>query len=100
MKQYAGCLFYIVYLGMGLLQLAAICGGIKIWLGWPGLLAGIAALFVAYIPIVGTVLGIFGAVKAWDWSWTAAILFFCWQWILFAIIFAGAGVSSIFGKNS
>ena len=36
------------------------------------LIAAPLAFFVAYMPLVGTVVGMFGAVTAWHWSWLQA----------------------------
>ncbi len=70
-------LAYIVYFVLGLFQLAAIISGIEVWLELHGLVAAVIAMPVAYIPVVGSLLGVYGAVTAWGWSWlTAGGLFF------------------------
>jgi hypothetical protein len=84
---------------MGLVQLVAIVAGVQVWLGWHWFPAAIAALLVTYIPIAGTVLGILGAVKGWGWGYLPAILFFCWQFILYAILLLGGGAEAIFKRN-
>ena len=79
-------LFCLMYIGIGLAQLAAIYSFFKYDLGWYGFLAGIASFILAYIPVVGSVCGVLGAVKAWDWPiWRAVLLFFWWT-----IFYAGA----------
>jgi len=66
----------VLYLVLGLIQLLAISAGIVGWLGVPSLLAGFVALFLAYTPIVGPIVGSFGAIKVWGWSvWSAVGLF-------------------------
>jgi hypothetical protein len=62
---YVGCIFYVVYLAMGFVQLLAIVAGVQEWLDISWVLAGIVALFLAYIPAIGTIVGIMGAVEAW-----------------------------------
>ena len=99
MKEKFGCLIPIVYLLMGLLQLAAIKGGIEVWWGWPWWLESIVALPVAYTPVLGTVVGIMGAIKAFGWSPLFAILLFCWPYVLYIIVLAGAGFSAIFSRS-
>jgi hypothetical protein len=42
-------------------------------LRWPTLLCWIVAVFTAYIPLVGTAAGIWGARAAWAWSWPASL---------------------------
>lgn len=88
----------LIYFGIGLLQLAAIQSGIIDWWGWHWLIAIIVALPIAYIPVVGTVVGIMGAIKSWGWSPILSILLFGWPYVLFAIILVGGGVSEIFSK--
>lgn len=84
--------------GIRLLQLAAIQSGIKGWWGWHWLIAMIIALPIAYIPIVGTVVGIMGAIKSWEWAPMLSILLFGWPYVLFAIVLVGGGVSEVFTR--
>jgi len=69
----------LVYLGIGFVQFLAIITGVQDWWGIHWLLSGFIALFLAYMPVIGTITGIMGAIKAWNWSYTVAILFFCCQ---------------------
>jgi hypothetical protein len=67
----------IGYFVLGIVQCAAIFSGMAEWTGFHWIVAAPLALFVAYIPLVGTILGIFGAMSAWGWSGLqAAGLFF------------------------
>ncbi|SOE17228.1 hypothetical protein SAMN05877838_2123 [Hoeflea halophila] len=67
----------IAYFAVGIIQLFAIIDGIDHALGWGGVISFILAMVVTYIPVLGSVLGVYGAVNAWDWSfWQAATLFF------------------------
>jgi hypothetical protein len=75
----------VVYVIMGFVQFFAIMEGTQTWWGWHWFLSGIVALFIAGIPILGTITGIMGAIKGWDWPTTAAILLFCWPYVLYAI---------------
>ena len=84
-----------IYLGVGLFQLAAIQGGIIDWWGLHWIIALIVAFPIAYIPIVGTVVGIMGAIKSWHWSPVSAILLFCWPYVIFAIVLAGSSFSEV-----
>lgn len=88
----------LIYLGVGLFQLAAIQGGIIDWWGWHWIIALIVAFPIAYIPIVGTVVGIMGAIKSWNWSPVSAILLFCWPYAIFAVVLAGSSVSEVFSR--
>ena len=99
MRNSLGCLVQIVYLGMGLLQLVAILRGIEDWWGWPWWLAIFVAMPVAYIPVLGTIVGIMGAIKSFEWSPLLAILLFCWPYVLYAILIAGGGLANVFSRN-
>ena len=69
-----GVLGYIVYFGIGLFQLAAIYGFLEDYWGWPFLLSAIGGLIVAYIPIIGSICGVLGAIYVWRWEVWQAIL--------------------------
>jgi hypothetical protein len=87
-----GALGAIIYFGLGLLQLAAIMAGLGDWLGLHWIIAGPLALFLAYLPLVGSILGLLGAVHVWDWAWwQAGLLFFGG----FAVTIAFGGLSAM-----
>jgi hypothetical protein len=71
-------IFSIAYLLIGLAQLFAIQDWFVRSMDWGGFFSFIAALFVTYIPLVGSVLGVLGAHDAWGWSWIASLLLFFW----------------------
>ena len=76
----------LVYFGMGLVQLAAIFTGIDEVLGVGWFLSAVIGLCVTYIPLIGTIGGLWGAMEGWGWSfWEAGILFFG-PWIMVLII--------------
>ncbi len=68
----------VAYILIGFAQLFAIQDWfINSW-GWGSIFSFIAALFVTYIPILGSVLGVMGAHDYWGWSWVASLLLFFW----------------------
>jgi len=68
---------FISYIILGLFQLAAVMAGLEDWAGLHWIIAAPLAFFIAYIPLVGTVVGMFGALTAWHWSLLqAGVLFF------------------------
>jgi hypothetical protein len=99
MMKALGLLGVIVYFGMGLLQMAAILGGIEEWWGWPWWIAIFVALPISYIPILGTIVGIMGAIKSFEWEPLTAILLFCWPYVLYVILAAGGGLANVFSRN-
>jgi hypothetical protein len=69
--------FGIAYLAIGLVQLFAIVDGIDAALGVGSFLSYIIAAITTYLPLIGSVAGVYGAVSVWDWSlWQALALFF------------------------
>ena len=80
-----------LYLVLGLFQISATIAGIEHWLGIHWFFAGIIAIFVAWTPVIGTVLGMVGAHYAWGWSWLSAFLLFFGPLIVIAGIAVAAG---------
>ena len=72
-----GLLFYPCFLVLGIVQWFAIVDGLSYWFDISGIIAYVISFFVAYIPIIGTIAGIIGALDVWGWSWiNAGLLFF------------------------
>ena len=80
-----GTVFFVAYFVVGLLQIAAMISGIEVFFGVGEIIAFIISLFLTYIPLVGGLLGTYGAIEYWDWDWWWAALLFFWQ-IPFLII--------------
>lgn len=99
MKSTLGCLAQALYVVAGGLQVGAIVGGIVEWWGWPWWAAVFVATPIAYIPILGTIVGILGAVRSFGWSPTFAILLFCWPYVVYLVAFVGAGLSRVFSGS-
>lgn len=73
-----GVFFYIAYGVVGLIQLFAIADGISYGIGIEGFFSFLLAFIVTYIPILGALCGIYGAVTVWDWGLLQAVLLFFW----------------------
>lgn len=85
-----GVALYGGYILLGLFQLTAIYAAFTSWLGWHWIIAGPIAFFVSYLPLIGTVAGMLGAVKGWGWEWSsAALLFFGPFAAIFVLAFLG-----------
>lgn len=69
-----GVLVFLIYIGFGLLQCAAIFAGFAYNFGT--ILGFILALILGEVPILGTVMALVGAVKGWGWSFGQALLLF------------------------
>jgi hypothetical protein len=81
---------FILYMALGLFQIAATIVGIEHWLGIPWFFAAIIAMLIAWLPVIGTILGMVGAHYAWGWSWLSAfLLFFGPLLVIGGIVLAG-----------
>lgn len=61
-----------------------------------GFLGFIGAVFVAPIPLLGTVFGVLGAHNEWGWSWTQSILLFVGPLMLMLGFLV---ISSVFNRD-
>ena len=69
-------ILYGLYFVVGIAQFFAIWDAIELYLVW-GWLDLWIALFVTYIPLLGSILGYLGATEVWYWEpWQALTLFF------------------------
>ncbi len=90
----------ILYLLLGVFQLAATFAGLEVWVGLHWIIAGPLAFFLAYIPLVGTIVGMFGAVEAWGWSWgQAGALFFGPFIVIFILLLISGGIEALSGRR-
>ncbi len=70
-------IFGIGYLVIGFVQFFAILDALEMYLDW-GFLDFVIAIFVTYIPILGSALGVLGAMESWEWSLIQALALFFW----------------------
>ena len=78
-------IFYLGYFTIGTVQLFACWAGAQVWFDIGPILGFIFGIFLAYIPIIGTLLGIYGAITAWDWSLFNTILLFFGPFVIAGI---------------
>ena len=86
----AGCAVAVLWLAIGVLQFFAVADQIKSVTNWPTALATIAAIPLAFVPVVGSVVAFFGAMDVWNWApWIAALEFLA---VPLASLLGGGGV--------
>lgn len=89
-------IFIVTYLLISMLQLIASIDGIMYFFGLHWIFAGFAGLLLVFIPGIGPLAGVYGAVAVWGWPPLAAILLFFWPYIFYAIITALGIAGSFF----
>lgn len=82
---------YIGFLILGIVQFLAIYAGFDVWLGLHWIIALPLAFILGQLPLVGTIVGMFGAVEAWHWSWVQAFLLFFGPFIVLSILYMISG---------
>jgi hypothetical protein len=85
----------IVFIGMGLLQMAATYSGIARVLDLGIILNLLGCFIVSFFPFVGTIAGIWGAIADWHWYWIWAALLFLWPYVIYAVVLLGMGAVSL-----
>ena len=90
---------FIAYAVVGLVQLFAIMAGLSYALNIEGFLAFLISLFITYIPLLGSIAGVYGAVHVWDWGWPQALTLFFWYVPVVLIMAAVGGVGELFSRS-
>lgn len=93
-----GVVAILLYMGVGLVQLAAVYSFFYDSWGWYWIFAAPAAFVVGYLPIIGSICGILAAHDIWHWPWWKAVLLFCWPVLAFLAALL-SGISLPFGKK-
>ncbi len=94
-------LFIAAYILISLLQLIASTDGIMHFFGLHWIFAGFAALLLVFIPAVGPLAGVYGAVAVWNWPPILAVLLFFWPYLVYLLLFLfGTSASFVFWKKA
>jgi len=87
--------FQIAYFVVGIVQFFAVWDGAKYFVGAESFIgkafAFIMSLFVTYIPLLGSALGVYGATNVWDWSLIKSLVLFFW-YVPVYLLFLGYGL--------
>ncbi|MFY2824506.1 hypothetical protein [Ruegeria sp. MALMAid1280] len=78
-------IFFVAYIVMGFVQFFATMDGLEQATGISGFFNVIVSFFLAYVPVVGAITGVYGAVAVWDWNILLALALFFWP-LLFALV--------------
>lgn len=82
--------WFSVFLGsfilVSLIQTVAALDGIMAFFHLHWIFAGLAALLLAFVPAIGPLAGMYGAVAVWGWNPFAALLLFFFPYLLFGVL--------------
>ena len=85
-----GCLPGTLYLAYGLIQYSAVVAQIHSFTHLNGFFSAILSLILTYFPVVGSIIGFFGAKDVWGWHWwQAALLYLGLPVGLYILLFLG-----------
>ncbi|MGK4231501.1 hypothetical protein ACK2MR_10165 [Providencia hangzhouensis] len=92
-------IFTAVYWVLNIIQVIAVIAGFHEWLGWNIVISIILAAIIGWFPLIGTFMGVMGAVEGWGWEYWQAILLFIWPLILVFFFGALSTVTDKFSRN-
>lgn len=96
--RYLGCLFQILFIAAGIVQFFAVSDGLALYFHLGGFASGALAFIVTYIPILGMVVGAYGAHDAWYWSWGASIALVAWPLVPAILVSIVAAIAAALRK--
>jgi hypothetical protein len=82
------------FLGVGVLQVIATVDGVQHLLGWNGFWSWVVALSMGWMPILGSITGVYGAHAAWGWSLLGSVVLFFWPVLLYPAFLIGDSIRS------
>ena len=91
--------FGIAYFMVSLVQLFAIMDGVAFALNINKFFSAMIALFITYIPLVGSIAGVYGAVNVWDWGFLQTAVLFFWYIPVFIAIALIGGAGELFSRS-
>jgi len=89
-----GVLYFVIWLGLAIFQLAAFVEGLDFWLGLNAFWSTLAFVLAIMIPSLGSiaiaVVGFVGATEGWRWEWWQAALL-CFPFVIMSFFVMGIG---------
>lgn len=83
-----GFVFQILCVGgflvVSCIQVVATVDGVQHLLGWGTFWSWTVAIVVGWMPILGSITGVYGAHAAWGWSLLGSLALFLWPMLLYA----------------
>jgi hypothetical protein len=75
-------LVYVSIALVSIFQVFATAAGVAHFTGWNTLVCWLIAVIFGWTPLIGTVIGVYGAITTWNWPWYGAVTLFAWPIIL------------------
>ena len=94
-----GQLLLMCYFAMGVIQLTATYGLFYDYWDWPFIFASTCSIILSFIPFIGSICGLAGAILYWEWQWPGALLLFFWWPALYALAVGRFGQKNWFSKE-
>lgn len=89
-----GTLTVFSYFVIGFVQIFAGYAFFRNFCDWNWFFSTLAALFISYMPLIGSFVGVIGATKVWGWGiWSAVLLFFYPIVLWLILMFLGGSVA-------
>lgn len=98
-KNRLGCAWVSLYFIMAVFLSYATFEGLTHGLSWHSLLAAPVAVFIAVLPIIGSLAASISAINVWDWSTTSATLIYFAYYLPIAYIIVRIGFAAFKGEG-
>ena len=85
----------LAYFTLRVVQMFAIAAGLTGSLHIPSILSFPGAFVLTWLPVIGSLLGAYGATTSWGWSFFGGFLFFASPLLAFGLM---VGVAAIFDR--
>ncbi len=87
----------LISLVLGVIEFFVIQRALREWLGMRGWIVGLMAAVVSYVPLVGGIVALVGAVAVLEWSWWLAGGIFIGGTAALAVV---GGIATLWGQFS
>jgi hypothetical protein len=81
-------IFGILYFVIGIIQCKALYDYFVYYLDWSEIIAIPACIFAGYIPFIGSIVSVIGAVEVWHWD----VLTACAMFLSFPVLILVCGI--------
>lgn len=91
-----GTITILSFYGIGFVQIFATYSFFRHYWDWNWLISAFGAMFIGYIPLIGSIAGVVAATKVWGWELWVAVLLFFYPIFLWGLLMLLGGTVSFF----